>query len=69
MTTVRQLIESLKKENLDEPVIYEYYLKDHFEHIKVSDKAWAEIVEAHDSILTNDSAYDEIEEALKQASA
>lgn len=69
MTTVRQLIESLKKENLDEPVVYEYYLKDHFQHIKVSDKAWAEITEAHDSILTNDSAYDEIEEALKQASA
>jgi len=69
MTTVRQLIESLKKENLDEPVVYEYYLKDHFQHIKVSDKVWAEIAEAHDSILTNDSAYDEIEEALKQASA
>jgi hypothetical protein len=30
---------------------------------------WAEIAEAHDSILTNDSAYDEIEEAIKQASA
>jgi hypothetical protein len=69
MTTVRQLIESLKKENLDEPVVYEYYLKDHFQHLKVSDKVWAEIAEEHDSILTNDSAYDEIEEAIKQASA
>lgn len=69
MTTVRQLIESLKKENLDEPVVYEYYLKDNFGHIEVSDKVWAEIAEAHDSILTNDSAWDEIEEALKQASA
>ena len=69
MATVRQLIELLKKENLDEPVVYEYYLKDNFGHIEVSDKAWAEIAEAHDNILTNDSAYDEIEEALKQASA
>lgn len=69
MTTVRQLIESLKEENLDESVVYEYYLKDHFLNIKVSDKAWAEIAKTHDSILVNESAYYQIEKALKQASA
>ena len=84
MTTVRELIDHLfKVEDLDQPVVYEYYLKEHFNitrrHdfakdtafiglVDISDKVWAEVVEAHDNILVNDSAYSEIAEALKQAS-
>lgn len=82
MTTVRQLIDHLfKVEDLDQPVVYEYYLKEHFhitrQHdfakdtafiglVDISDKAWAEVAEAHDNILVNDSAYTEIEQALKE---
>lgn len=80
MTTVRELIDQLfKVENLDEPVIFEYYLKEHFhitrkdnEFIKfvdVDDKMWSEAVEAHDDILVNDKAYTKIRKALERASA
>lgn len=68
MTTVRQLIDSLMMcEDLDSPVIYEYYLKDHFEHTGVDDEQWAEVVDQLDNILTNDDSYSMVVNAIKGA--
>ena len=68
MTTVRQLIENLMKcENLDGEVVYEYYTIEHFEHTKVDSDTWAKIASDHDSILTDDYKYSEIERAIASA--
>lgn len=68
MTTVRELIDNLfKVEDLDQPVIYEYYTKDHFMHTGVSDENWAKIVDEFDSILTDDNKYSEVERAARSA--
>lgn len=68
MTTVRQLIENLMKtENLDGEVIYEYYTIEHFEQTGVSSEVWAKVASDHDSILTDDDKYSEIERAIEFA--
>lgn len=67
MTTVRQLIENLMKEELDSPVIFEFYTRDNFEHLDVSDEVWAKVVEGNDSILVNDDASSVIEYEITQA--
>lgn len=68
MTTVRQLIENLMKcENLDGEVVYEYYTIEHFEHTGVNNETWAKIAADHDSILTDDDKYSEIEQAIASA--
>ncbi len=67
MATVRQLIENLMKEDLDSPVVYEFYIKDHFEHLNVSDEVWTKVAEANDSILVNDDASSVIEYEIKRA--
>jgi hypothetical protein len=63
--TVRELIDNLMKvEDLDSPVIYQYYIGEHFE---VSDKVFAEVANEYESVipcLTN--AYDTICQTVKE---
>lgn len=67
MTTVKQLIENLMKcENLDSEVIYEYYTIEHFAHTGVKGDVWAEVILDHDSILTDENKYSEVEQAIKK---
>ena len=64
MTTVGQLIKLLSDENPDEPVIFEYYLKNHFGET-VSDNVWSEVAEQNDDILTNTDAYLAIQNTIE----
>lgn len=51
MTTVRELIEHLfKVEDLDEPVLYQYYLAEHF-GLDSESKVWAQVVEEYSSLI------------------
>lgn len=48
-TTVRKLIENLKMiENQDAPVIYQYYIGEHFD---VSDENFAKVADEFDSCI------------------
>ena len=68
MTTIRQLIQSLNQnENLDEPILYEYYTKSHFEHTGVTDEVWAKIASEYDEILINEDSFATINALLKEA--
>ena len=50
-TTVRQLIEHLfKVEDLDEPVLYQYYLAEHF-GLDSSGEVWGRVVEKLDGLI------------------
>jgi DNA-binding ferritin-like protein len=64
-TTVRELIDNLlKEEDLDSPVIYQYYLGEHFD---VSDKVFAEVAKEFDSMIPSLSdAYDAIAQAVAE---
>lgn len=64
-TTVRELIDNLlKEEDLDSPVIYQYYLGEHFD---VSDKVFAEVAKEFDSMIPALSdAYDVIAQAVAE---
>jgi DNA-binding ferritin-like protein len=64
-TTVRELIDNLlKEEDLDSPVIYQYYLGEHFD---VSDKVFAEVAKEFDSMIPCLSdAYDAIAETVAE---
>ena len=63
--TVRELIDNLlKAEDLDSPVIYQYYLGEHFD---VSDKVFAEVAEEFESLIPCLSdAYDAIAVAVAE---
>lgn len=66
MTTVRELIDQLMKcKNLDEPVLYEYYLREHFENTGVSSEAWAKIASENDEILVDENNFCLLYEAIK----
>jgi len=63
-TTVGQLIKNLSEQDSDSPVIYQYYLGEHFD---VSDKVFAEVAEEFDSLIPCLSdAYDAIAEAVAE---
>ena len=48
-TTIGELIESLKEqENLDAPVIYQYYLAEHFD---TSEEVFAEVAQKFESLI------------------
>jgi len=66
MTTVRELVNQLMKcKYLDEPVLYEYYLREHFENTGVSSEAWAKIASENDEILVNEDNFSFLHEAIK----
>lgn len=64
-TTVRQLIEHLfKVEDLDEPVLYQYYLAEHFD-LESGDKVWQQVVSGMDGLIPGtDSCSELISEAV-----
>jgi len=61
-TTIGQLIKNLQDENPDAPVIYQYYLGEHFE---VSDEVFADVAEKFDSVIPCSDAYEIISNAVK----
>lgn len=59
-TTVRQLIEHLfKVEDLDEPVLYQYYLAEHFELESGSD-VWTQVVKELDGLIPGTDSCSEL---------
>lgn len=61
-TTVGELIEHLKGEDLEAPIIYQYYLAEHFE---VSEEVFAEVARDFDSLVPClDNSYLAIEEEI-----
>ena len=59
-TTVRQLIEHLfKVEDLDEPVLYQYYLAEHF-GLDSESKVWAQVVEEYGSLIPGTDSCSEL---------
>jgi len=64
-TTIGELIESLKEqENLDAPVIYQYYLAEHFD---VSEEVFADVASDFESLIPCSDAYGVISEATKRS--
>ncbi len=55
MTTVRQLIDHLfTVEDLDEPILYQYYLAEHFgidTGLEAGKKVWEKVVNDFDSLI------------------
>jgi len=47
-TTIGELIEHLKGEDLNAPIIYQYYLAEHFE---ISEKIFGQVARNFDSII------------------
>ena len=59
-TTVGELIEHLKGEDSNAPIIYQYYLAEHFE---VSEEVFGQVAKEFDSIIPClDNSYLAIEE-------
>lgn len=70
MTTVRQLIDSLLEvEDLDQRVLYQYYVKDHFDG-EIPDEVWEKVAARLDCVVPDDSeAYDTICSEIKSQMA
>ncbi len=64
-TTVRELIDHLfKVEDLDEPILYQYYLAEHFD-LESGDKVWEQVAtEMNGLIPGTDTCSELISEAL-----
>jgi len=61
-TTIGELIEHLKGEDSNAPIIYQYYLAEHFE---VSEEVFAEVARDFDSLVPClDNSYLAIEEEI-----
>ena len=56
-TTVGELIEHLKGEDLEAPIIYQYYLAEHFE---ISEEVFAEVARDFDSLIPCSDSYEVI---------
>lgn len=66
MRTVRQLIDKLLEvEDLDQPVLYQYYIKDDFEG-EIPDEVWSKAAARLDCVVPDDEeAYNTISDELK----
>ena len=61
-TTVGELIEHLKGEDLSAPIIYQYYLAEHFE---ISEEVFGQVARDFDSLVPClDNSYLAIEEEI-----
>ena len=60
-TTVGELIENLKGEDLSAPIIYQYYLAEHFE---ISEEVFAEVARDFDSLIPCSDSYEVISEEI-----
>ena len=56
-TTIGELIEHLKGEDSNAPIIYQYYLAEHFE---VSEEVFAKVAEDFDSLIPCSDSYEVI---------
>ena len=56
-TTIGELIEHLKGEDLSAPIIYQYYLAEHFE---ISEEVFAKVAEDFDSLIPCSDSYEVI---------
>ena len=56
-TTVGELIEHLKGEDLSAPIIYQYYLSEHFE---ISDEVFGQVAKDFDSLVPCSDSYEVI---------
>ena len=56
-TTIGELIEHLKGEDLEAPIIYQYYLAEHFE---ISEEVFAEVARDFDSLIPCSDSYEVI---------
>lgn len=59
MITVGDLIEILKREDLNAPIIYQYYLAEHFEP-QPSNEVFAEIAKEYNSLIIGAIFYREL---------
>jgi hypothetical protein len=63
-TTIGELIESLKEqENLDAPVIYQYYLAEHFD---TSEEVFSKVASEFESLIPCSDAYGTISDATRR---
>lgn len=59
-TTVRELIEHLfKAGDLDQPVLYQYYLAEHFD-LESEDKVWEQVAEEFGSLIPGTESCSEL---------
>ena len=56
-TTIGELIEHLKGEDLEAPIIYQYYLAEHFE---ISEEVFVEVARDFDSLIPCSDSYEVI---------
>ena len=60
--TVGELIEHLKGEDLDAPIIYQYYLAGHFD---ISEEIFAEVARDFDSLIPCSDSYEVINREIE----
>jgi hypothetical protein len=61
--TVSELIDNLKRaDNLDAPIIYQYYLAEHF---NVSEEVFAEVARDFDSLVPCSDSYEVINREIE----
>jgi hypothetical protein len=61
-TTVGELIEHLKGEDLEAPIIYQYYLAEHFE---VSEEVFGQVARDFDSLIPCSDSYEVINREIE----
>ena len=61
-TTIGELIENLKGEDLSAPIIYQYYLAEHFE---ISEEVFAEVARDFDSLIPCSDSYEVISKEIE----
>jgi len=60
-TTIGELIEHLKGEDLNAPIIYQYYLAEHFE---ISEEVFGQVARDFDSLIPCSDSYEVISKEI-----
>jgi hypothetical protein len=60
-TTIGELIEHLKGEDLSAPIIYQYYLAEHFE---ISEEVFGQVARDFDSLIPCSDSYELISKEI-----
>ena len=61
-TTIGELIEHLKGEDLEAPIIYQYYLAEHFE---ISEEVFGQVARDFDSLIPCSDSYEVISKEIE----
>jgi hypothetical protein len=61
-TTVGELIENLKGEDSSAPIIYQYYLAEHFE---ISEEVFGQVARDFDSLIPCSDSYEVISKEIE----